>query len=80
MNVHKFVLMNVPDNFTVGKIRYFIHNWCKLTHDKLILDVVKGYKIKFIWIIITVTRSEMQDHVSLSGADHQIKLKAPRLV
>ena len=48
MNVQKFVLMNTPDNFTAGKIIYFLHNWCKLTHDKWILDVVKGYKIEFI--------------------------------
>ena len=40
--------MNTPDNFTAVKIRYFLHNWCKLTHDMWILDVVKGYKIEFI--------------------------------
>lgn len=47
-NVDQMAVVNTPKNFIAGKIKNYFDNWCKLTHDSWILDVVKGYKIGFI--------------------------------
>ena len=30
-----------------GRLKYFSHQWCQLTHDTYILNLVNGYKIEF---------------------------------
>lgn len=47
-NLDQMAVVNTPKNFIAGKIKNYFDNWCKLTHDSWILDVVKGYKIGFI--------------------------------
>lgn len=41
------MLVNTPDNFVAGKIRYYVDNWHRITSDKWILDMVRGIKIPF---------------------------------
>lgn len=40
-------LVNIPENFEAGKVRYNILNWCKITSDMNILDIVTGINIPF---------------------------------
>ena len=39
--------LNTPDNFVGGKISKFLVNWCQLSSDKWLLDIIKGYRIEF---------------------------------
>ena len=39
-------MINTVDNFTGGKLKYFVKNWEKLSSDAFILNAVKGYKIE----------------------------------
>jgi len=42
---YKLKLMNTKDNFCGGKISSFFDKWTKLTSDKYVLDIVRGYSI-----------------------------------
>ena len=40
-------LPNLVQNFVAGRLRSHFSEWCKLTHDKQVLNTVKGLKIEF---------------------------------
>ena len=41
-----FKLKNTLENFEAGKTRHFKENWFKITHDKVIRDIICGYKLE----------------------------------
>ena len=57
---------------------YFDRFGTYLSYKRRLNKIDEGVYDKFI--ITTVTWSEELDHVSLTGADHQIKLDASRLM
>lgn len=54
------------NNFEAGRIQKFFDNWCNLTSDPYILDMVKGYKIQFESI---ATQLQEQNQIQFSDVE-----------
>ena len=45
--IKKLFCAKQPDVSLAGRLKHFLENWKKLTHDKHILQLVQGYEIPF---------------------------------